>query len=69
VSGSTETTSFADLPQNTASNFWFGMKLTSLVNQAFAPEHQIKKWNRGWKLELIEKDNPSWRDLGDEISI
>jgi putative endonuclease len=36
---------------------------------AFAHEHQIKKWNREWKLELIEKDNPRWRDLGDEISI
>jgi len=36
---------------------------------AFARERQIKKWNRVWKLELIEKQNPSWRDLGDEVSI
>jgi putative endonuclease len=35
---------------------------------AFLRERQIKKWNRAWKLELIEKRNPSWRDLGDEIS-
>jgi putative endonuclease len=35
---------------------------------AFARERQIKKWNRAWKLELIEKTNPSWRDLGDELS-
>ena len=35
---------------------------------AFARERQIKKWNRAWKLELIEKENPAWRDLGDEIS-
>jgi putative endonuclease len=32
-------------------------------------ERQIKKWNRVWKLELIEKSNPSWRDLYEEIAI
>ncbi|MFC1736600.1 GIY-YIG nuclease family protein [Candidatus Hydrogenedentota bacterium] len=26
-------------------------------------EKQIKKWNRAWKIEMIEKDNPNWRDL------
>jgi putative endonuclease len=36
---------------------------------AFLRERQIKKWNRVWKLELIEKENSSWRDLGDEISM
>ncbi|HEY6025467.1 MAG TPA: GIY-YIG nuclease family protein [Pseudolabrys sp.] len=36
---------------------------------AFARERQIKKWIRAWKLELIEKVNPSWRDFGDEVSI
>jgi putative endonuclease len=35
---------------------------------AFARERQMKKWNRAWKLELIEKTNPAWRDLGDELS-
>jgi putative endonuclease len=35
---------------------------------AFARERQIKRWNRVWKLELIEKSNSGWRDLGDEIS-
>src|SRR5262249_12971155 len=35
---------------------------------AFQRERQIKKWNRVWKLELIEKNNPSWRDLYDEIA-
>ena len=35
---------------------------------AFVREHKIKKWNRAWKLELIEKTNPSWRDLWDELS-
>ncbi len=32
-------------------------------------ERQIKKWNRKWKLELIEKDNPAWRDLYGEITL
>jgi putative endonuclease len=35
---------------------------------AFMRERQIKKWNRAWKLELIEKTNPSWRDLYKEIA-
>ena len=35
---------------------------------AFIRERQIKKWNRAWKLELIEKTNPSWCDLYDEIA-
>jgi putative endonuclease len=26
-------------------------------------EKAIKKWRRAWKIELIERDNPSWRDL------
>jgi putative endonuclease len=35
---------------------------------AIQREKQIKKWNRGWKLELIEKKNPLWNDLWDEIA-
>jgi putative endonuclease len=35
---------------------------------AFIRERQIKKWNRAWKLELIEKTNSSWRDLYEEIA-
>lgn len=34
---------------------------------AITREKQIKKWNRAWKLELIEKQNPDWRDLWGEI--
>jgi putative endonuclease len=30
---------------------------------AISREKQIKKWNRAWKLELIEKQNPDWKDL------
>jgi putative endonuclease len=28
----------------------------------------MKKWNRAWKLELIETLNPTWRDLADELA-
>jgi len=34
---------------------------------AIAREKQLKKWNRAWKLELIEEKNPEWEDLSDEI--
>jgi len=30
-------------------------------------EKQIKKWRIHWKLDLIEKMNPNWKDLFDEI--
>jgi len=31
-------------------------------------EKQLKKWKRRWKLELIEKKNPMWSDLYDDIT-
>jgi putative endonuclease len=34
---------------------------------AIEREKQIKRWNRAWKLELIEKQNPNWKDLWEEI--
>jgi putative endonuclease len=37
------------------------------MEEAIVREKQIKKWNRKWKLELIEKGNPEWRDLWDDI--
>ncbi len=33
------------------------------VNDAISREKHIKKWNRKWKIELIEKVNPNWEDL------
>jgi putative endonuclease len=36
---------------------------------ALARERQMKKWNRAWKLEIIEKMNPSWSDLYDDLGI
>jgi putative endonuclease len=34
---------------------------------AITREKQLKKWHRKWKLALIEKENPEWKDLWDEI--
>ena len=34
---------------------------------AIRREKQMKQWNRGWKLELIEKQNPDWRDVWEGI--
>jgi putative endonuclease len=34
---------------------------------AFQRERQLKKWNRAWKLKLIEVRNPDWRDLTGEL--
>jgi putative endonuclease len=33
---------------------------------AIIREKQMKKWNRAWKLEVIEQ-NPDWKDLWDDI--
>ncbi len=33
------------------------------MDTAIAREKAIKEWKRKWKLELIEKANPQWRDL------
>lgn len=41
---------------------------TNDVNSAIIREKQIKKWKRGWKIELIEKTNPEWNDLYEEIT-
>ena len=37
------------------------------MRSAINREKQIKKWKRAWKLALIEKQNPTWRDLSDAL--
>lgn len=38
------------------------------IEAAILREKQLKKWNRKWKLRLIEEKNPEWRDLWNEIT-
>ena len=40
---------------------YFEVAETMLV--AIAREKQLKKWNRAWKIELVESANSEWRDL------
>src|SRR5262249_32282934 len=39
----------------------------SRMDAAITREKQIKKWNRVWKVGMIEKSNPDWRDLFDDL--
>jgi putative endonuclease len=36
---------------------------TNNIRTALIREKQLKKWNRSWKMRLIEKDNPEWKDF------
>jgi putative endonuclease len=38
------------------------------MTEAIYREKQIKKWNRQWKVNLIEQGNPEWHDLWPEIT-
>jgi putative endonuclease len=37
------------------------------VNGAITREKQLKKWNRAWKLRIIEEMNPNWDDLFEQL--
>jgi putative endonuclease len=37
------------------------------VESVIMREKQLKKWNRGWKLKLIEQSNPQWKDLYEDL--
>ncbi len=44
---------------------WY--ELHSTMKTAIQREKQIKKWNRDWKINLIEELNPDWRDLAIDL--
>jgi len=39
----------------------------SSIEEAIEREKQLKHWNRDWKIKLIERSNPYWKDLYNEI--
>jgi putative endonuclease len=45
---------------------WF--ELHGTMESAILRETSIKGWERDWKLELIERENPDWKDLYINIS-
>ncbi|MEM9989167.1 MAG: GIY-YIG nuclease family protein [Pseudomonadota bacterium] len=44
---------------------WFDVYETR--EDAFAQERRMKNWKRQWKIDLIEKMNPTWRDLAENM--
>ena len=40
---------------------------TADIKAAIQREKRLKKWNRDWKIELIEESNPEWEDLYDGL--
>jgi putative endonuclease len=38
------------------------------IYEAITREKAIKRWHRAWKIALIERDNPDWRDLFFDIN-
>ncbi len=53
--------------RNTNRLTWFEIHAT--MEAAIAREKQLKNWHRDWKFNLIEADNPDWRDLGVELGL
>jgi putative endonuclease len=39
------------------------LEMFNEVEDAIHREKRLKRWNRQWKIDLIEKDNPNWNDL------
>jgi putative endonuclease len=42
---------------------------TEEVLTAIAREKQLKNWKRQWKIELVEKENPEWKDLYKDLLV
>jgi len=42
-------------------------ELTNSIESAITREKQFKKWNREWKMRLIEENNPMWKDLSIDL--
>lgn len=45
---------------------WY--EVHSEITAAITREKQLKAWKRGWKIRLLQENNPHWRDLYDDIA-
>ena len=41
---------------------------TNDINAALEREKRLKTWQRAWKIQLIERFNPEWKDLYDDLT-
>jgi putative endonuclease len=44
---------------------WY--EVHDIMDGAIRREKTIKRWQRRWKIELIDRDNPTWRDLAEDF--
>lgn len=44
---------------------WF--EVHDMMKAAIGREKSIKRWRREWKVEMIERENPTWRDLAEDF--
>jgi putative endonuclease len=45
---------------------WF--EIHDDIREAIAKEKRMKRWQRGWKIELVEQQNEDWHDLWPSIA-
>ena len=45
---------------------WYEQHVT--MDAAISREKTLKRWNRAWKIQLIEKSNPYWHDLYQDLA-
>ncbi len=41
----------------------------SSITDAIGREKSLKRWPRAWKIALVERDNPHWRDFGETMNM
>ena len=44
---------------------WY--EIHEVMESAITREKAVKRWKRDWKIELVQRDNPSWSDLYDDL--
>ena len=44
-------------------------EMLATMEDAITREKQLKNWHRDWKINLVESDNPDWKDLAQEYGL